>query len=386
MTGNRRPSRMGVSAYDHRPAQQQQQQRGSAIMGSQSHIAEAVYPEATKPPLMTFMSRARILSMTSSIDSFQSQCANVDTLATSRHQHHHQSQSQSQSQLQSIEPFYNDPMSSIGAPPSFADAEEQVADVLLAPVHHAPHHVTASSTSLHSKFKSHEPIYASLSETLSSSHTLESVEGPGSLLDEFAPNLLRQREIDDDDEEEDEGSATESAGDDFEFHNIRTSRQTLITPPNDVASAASASTEVVFGLEDLRPRSRVARSATYRILCNGLDVKCAGKHDTMAVATADDTREVLAATSESRHGIVTCVTIQVNISLYSFFFFFLFYFYIMAAIERVCWVIIAKHVFICCCADWTQGTTADGIWGVVVQFTTLQIADIIVDERHRRPR
>jgi hypothetical protein len=383
MTGNRRPSRMGVSAYDHRPAQQQQQQqRGSAIMGSQSHIAEAVYPEATKPPLMTFMSRARILSMTSTIDSFQSQCANVDTLATSRHHH------QSQSQLQSIEPFYNDPLSSIGAPPSFADAEEQVADVLLAPVHHAAHHVTASSTSLHSKFKSHEPIYASLSETLSSSHTLESVEGPaGSLLDEFAPNLLRQREIDDDDdeEEEDEGSATESAGDDFEFHNIRTSRQTLITPPNDVVASA-ASTEVVFGLEDLRPRSRVARSATYRILCNGLDVKCAGKHDTMAVT--DDTREVLAATSESRHGIVTCVTIQVNISLYSFFFSFLFFsiFILWPPSREFAGLIITKHVFICCCVDWTQGTTADGIWGVVVQFTTLQIADIIVDERHRRPR
>jgi hypothetical protein len=43
------------------------------------------------------------------------------------------------------------------------------------------------------------------------------------------------------------------------------------------------------------------------------------------MAVTDDTREVLAATSESRHGIVTCVTIQVNISLYSFFFSFLFF-------------------------------------------------------------
>jgi hypothetical protein len=295
---------MGVSAYDHRPAQQQQ--RGSAIMSSQqSHIAEAVYPEATKPPLMTFMSRARILSMTSSLDSFQSQ-SNVDT----RQHHQQQQQFHSQESSQQIEPFYNDPMSSIGAPPSFADAEEQVADVLLtAPIHHAP------VTALHSKFKSHEPIYASLSETLSSSHTLESVEGPG--MDEFASNL-RQREIEDE-EEEDEGSATESAGDDFEFHNIRTSRQTLITPQmssansNNAAAATTttATPEVVFGLEDLRPRSRVARSATYRILCNGLDVKCAGKHDVAAI----DSREnaVLAATSESRHGIVTCVTIQVNI-------------------------------------------------------------------------
>ena len=312
---------MGVSAYDHRPAQQQQQ-RGSAIMASQqSHITEAVYPEATKPPLMTFMSRARILSMTSSIDSFQSQ-SNVDIR-----------QHQQQQQPQSIEPFYNDPMSSIGAPPSFADAEEQVADVLLtAPVHqHAP-----AVTTLHSKFKSHEPIYASLSETLSSSHTLESVEGPG--MDEFAASNLRQREIEDDDDEEDEGSATESAGDDFEFHNIRTSRQTLISPAqmsNDSAAAAAttsaaATPEVVFGLEDLRPRSRVARSATYRILCNGLDVKCAGKHDmahTDAATTTAETREnaVLAATSESRHGIVTCVTIQVNIIIIIISFFFFFY-------------------------------------------------------------
>jgi hypothetical protein len=330
---------MGVSAYDHRPAQQQQQQRGSAIMASQqSHITEAVYPEATKPPLMTFMSRARILSMTSSIDSFQSQ-SNVDI-------RQHQQQQHQQQQPQSIEPFYNDPMSSIGAPPSFADdVEEQVADVLLtAPVHH---HAPAVTTTLHSKFKSHEPIYASLSETLSSSHTLESVEGPGSM-DEFAgASNLRQREIEDDDEE-DEGSATESAGDDFEFHNIRTSRQTLISPAqmsNNSAAAAAATTttsaaaaatpEVVFGLEDLRPRSRVARSATYRILCNGLDVKCAGKHD-MAAATTAETREnaVLAATSESRHGIVTCVTIQVNIIIINISFFFFSFIYYDAR-ERV---------------------------------------------------
>lgn len=270
---------MGVSAYDHRPAQQRGVSVASsnAIMAAQqSHIAQIVYPEATKPPLMTFMSRARILSMTSTIDSFQSQ-TDADGNSSSRQQQ--------------MEPFYNDPLS-IGAPPLFAD--EQVADAL--PVHHAP--VTTLS-----KFKSHEPIYASLSETLSSSHTLESVDCPVGLEE------LQTGEMDDD--EEDEGSATESAGDDFEFHNIRTSRQTLITPQMNSNGPATATPEVVFGLEDLRPRSRVARSATYRILCNGLDVKSAGKHDINTTVE----NAVLAATSESRHGIVTCVTIQVNILL-----------------------------------------------------------------------
>ena len=31
--------------------------------------------------------------------------------------------------------------------------------------------------------------------------------------------------------------------------------------------------------------------------------------------------------------------------------------------------------------DWTEGTT-DIIWRCVVQFTTFQIADIVVDERY----
>jgi hypothetical protein len=65
------------------------------------------------------------------------------------------------------------------------------------------------------------------------------------------------------------------------------------------------------------------------------------------MAVADDTREVLAATSESRHGIVTCVTIQVNISLYSFFFSFLFLYYGRHR-ESLPGLIITKHVFICC--------------------------------------
>ncbi|XP_057373654.1 LOW QUALITY PROTEIN: uncharacterized protein LOC130694609 [Daphnia carinata] len=278
---NRRPSRMGVSAYDHRPQLSHEELVASsnAVMAAQQpHVAQVVYPEAIKPPLMTFMSRARILSMTSTIDSFKSQ-SNAD------------GNSSSSRQQQQMEPFYNDPLS-IGAPPSFADVQEQIAD---APVHHAP--ITTLS-----KFKSHEPIYASLSETLSSCHTLDSVEGPAAL-----DELREMREMDEE-EEEDEGSATESAGDDFEFHNIRTSRQTLITPQVNAASPAPAAPEVVFGLEDLRPRSRVARSATYRVLCNGLDVKCASKHD------KNDPVEnaVLAATSESQHGIVTCVTIQIG--------------------------------------------------------------------------
>jgi hypothetical protein len=103
------------------------------------------------------------------------------------------------------------------------------------------------------------------------------------------------------------------------------------------SAAAAATPEVVFGLEDLRPRSRVARSATYRILCNGLDVKCAGKHD-MAAATTAETREnaVLAATSESRHGIVTCVTIQVNIIIINISFFFFSFIYYDARERELC--------------------------------------------------
>ena len=269
---NRRPSRMGVSAYDHRP---QQQQRASAVMAA--HIPElAAYPEAAKPPLMTFMSRARILA--ASNGSLKS----TDTLASSSHH---------------MEPFYCDPMTrGIEAPPSFADRREDVA-----PVHHVPTPVMAS------KFKSHEPIYASLSETLSSCHTLDSL-GRDRLRGE--QEAREEVEVEEVEEEEDEGSATESAGDDFEFHNIRTSRQTLIT------TTANSPPEAVFGLEDLRPRSRVARSATYRVLCNGLDVKCASKHDNDdAVAKrGESTAAAVAATSESRHGIVTCVTIRVMYS------------------------------------------------------------------------
>lgn len=139
----------------------------------------------------------------------------------------------------------------------------------------------ANNESNERSLQSHqEPIYASLSETLSSAcNTLDS----------------RSKEI----LEDDEGSATESAGDDFEFHNIRSSRQTLIpaeaqTIPDPVST---------FGLEDLKPRSRIARSATYRILCNGLDVKCAKREEEDSALST--------AVSQSRHGLVTCVTIQV---------------------------------------------------------------------------
>lgn len=134
-----------------------------------------------------------------------------------------------------------------------------------------------------------EPIYASLSETLSSYNTLDSVADP--------PVALMMED------DEGEGSATESAGDDFEFHNIRSSRQTLIPSASTPETPSPVAT---FGLEDLKPRSRIARSATYRILCNGLDVKCAKR---------DDPTSTLSAVSESQHGLVTCVTLPVIVFL-----------------------------------------------------------------------
>lgn len=147
----------------------------------------------------------------------------------------------------------------------------------------------ANNESNERSLQSHqEPIYASLSETLSSAcNTLDS----------------RSKEI----LEDDEGSATESAGDDFEFHNIRSSRQTLI-PAEAQTSPDPVST---FGLEDLKPRSRIARSATYRILCNGLDVKCAKREEEDSALST--------AVSQSRHGLVTCVTIQVCRDSFIFF-------------------------------------------------------------------
>lgn len=261
---------------------------------------------------MTFMSRARILA--ASNGSLKS-C--TDTNSTR--------------QLASIEPFYCDPMTghsvvgTIGAPPSFADVD-------VAPIHHhgTPTNVATISSAKY-RHHQHEPIYASLSETLSSCNTLDSLGAR--LRDDSSLGAARssgERPKEEDVDDDDEGSATESAGDDFEFHNIRTSRQTLITssssgttsPPHSNGNAP----EAIFGLEDLRPRSRVARSATYRILCNGLDVKCAGKHDkedvsqrqqqqpqqpTTTAAAVAASAAAVAASSESRHGIVTCVTIRV---------------------------------------------------------------------------
>lgn len=296
---------MGVSAYDHRP------HRGVATSNAvmSAHIPELVYPEATKPPLMTFMSRARILASNGSLKSTDIECTR---------------------QL-NIEPFYCDPLTSIDGPPSFANVD------VMAPVHQGSTQVGSAAPLSSNKFRSHEPIYASLSETLSSCHTLDSLGGLGEpplrageaqrRVNDFGDS---QQDDDDDDgdnndnqvedEEEDEGSATESAGDDFEFHNIRTSRQTLIT--NSTATSRSnsgiAAPEAICGLEDLRPRSRVARSATYRILCNGLDVKCTGKHDKNVQEQDKNSAEsaTVAATSESQHGIVTCVTIRVNPSFH----------------------------------------------------------------------
>lgn len=264
-----------------------------AVMSA--HIPEQLvpYPEAAKPPLMTFMSRARILA------------ASNGSLKSTDTDRHCATATNSNSLM---EPFYCDPLTTgIGAPPSFADVD-------VAPIHHNP---PVSNTA---KFRQ-EPIYASLSETLSSCHTLDSLGGRLAVDDESPLRVERKDvvQLEEEEEEDDEGSATESAGDDFEFHNIRTSRQTLITSPSSSSTSSSSNApptcnEAIFGLEDLRPRSRVARSATYRILCNGLDVKCTGKHDkgnqeigqqqTSAAAA-------VAATSQSRHGIVTCVTIRV---------------------------------------------------------------------------
>lgn len=330
-------------------------------------MSELAYPEAIKPPLMTFMSRARILASNGSLKS-----ANTDTSSTSRLRHHH------------MEPFYCDPLSGIDAPASFADDMEEAVHRGASSV--GVHHAAAAAKFSHQ----HEPIYASLSETLSSCNTLDSLgAGVGSLQDDPPSSLLslpslppppardaarsrrgrrqeegrlafgrgnnniEEQEEDDngvvndddvDDFDDDEGSATESAGDDFEFHNIRTSHQTLIPAAAATTSVTHSGTahEAVHCLEDLRPRSKVARSATYRVLCNGLNVKSAGKHDIdidIEDVNEEEDKEAnnddndvnagrqddngkrddgssgsssnVAATSKSRHGVVTCVTIKV---------------------------------------------------------------------------
>lgn len=51
------------------------------------------------------------------------------------------------------------------------------------------------------------------------------------------------------------------------------------------------------------------------------------------------------------------------------------------------WVVIINNIYILVKqTDWSKGFAADSIWRLVVQFTTFQIADIIVDERYRRPQ
>ena len=252
---------MGVSAYDQR------HQRGSnaTTLASQS-THSSVYVE-NKPPLLTFMSRSKILSLNGLSDASRT------------------------------EPLYNDP------------GELQVTDEAMnaALVSSFADCSTVSTVAAGAKFlRNQEPIYASLSETVSSCNTLDSlgarILGEALERDEMAQKkaLARERDSEDSDSS-DVGSATESAGDDFEFHNIRTSRQTLI-------SSSPGST--------MRARSRVARSATYRVLCNGLDVKCTKRGEESGGDTVPS-KGVVA--SESQHGLVTCVTIQVYASVFARF-------------------------------------------------------------------
>ena len=229
---DRRTSRMGISAYDHR-------QRAIGPLPSPVYLD-------TKAPLLTFMSRSKILA--------------------------------SNGLKPQVEPLYSDPL------PGTLEA---------VPV--------CSASPISSKFRRPEPIYATLSETMSSSNTLES-------LSRSRRNASRHRAMD----SEDEGSATESAGDDFEFHNTRSSRQTLVIhdavmehsrkSPDFISHQPTVKQDDV----QLKPRAKVTRSATYRILCNGLDVKCAKRQDPQSTLTTS---------SESQHGIVTCITFQVKIPL-----------------------------------------------------------------------
>lgn len=259
---------MGVSAYDQR------HQRGSnaTTLASQS-THSSVYLES-KPPLLTFMSRSKILSL----NGLSAEAARA-------------------------EPLYNDPG-------ELQPADEAMNAALVSSLAGS----AASTVAAGAKFlRNQEPIYASLSETVSSCNTLDSlgarILGEALERDEAQAKALarearerRQRRADDSEDSDgsDVGSATESAGDDFEFHNIRTSRQTLISSPDEAA----------------RPRSRVARSATYRVLCNGLDVKCARRGEESAPGDGTVPSKVVGkgvVASESQHGLVTCVTIQVSV-------------------------------------------------------------------------
>ena len=239
---------MGVSAY-HPPVVPLPQRPPSAVSSCRSSSNSIILrpPEEAKPALLTFMSRSKILAA-------------------------NQQQQQQQNKLSTIE----------------GDVEQQQAEI-------EPQGISGSATFVRVRGHKHqnqpEPIYASLSETLSSFNTLDNVD---------------HEENDYDDDEV--GSATESAGDDFEFHNIRTSRLTLVS--ESAVTPPSPPTPVVFGLEDLKPRSRIARSATYRILCNGLDVKCAKRGE-------EPDGPLTEASSQSQHGVVTCKAVQQVKKLFS---------------------------------------------------------------------
>lgn len=230
------------------------QRPGSAVSSCRSSSNSIILrpPEEAKPALLTFMSRSKILAA-----------------------------NQQQNKL------------SVGGSSDLGAVQQEV----------EPHHQeggedlpqgavsSGSATFVRGKHvqQQPEPIYASLSETLGSSFNT---------LDDIGNATVEEGDSDDDDDDE-VGSATESAGDDFEFHNIRTSRLTLVSE----SAAPPSPTTVVFGLEDLKPRSRIARSATYRILCNGLDVKCAKRGE-------EPEQPLTEASSQSQHGVVTCKAIQ----------------------------------------------------------------------------
>jgi len=244
---------MGVSAY-HPPVLPQRP--GSAVSSCRSSSNSIILrpPEEAKPALLTFMSRSKILAAN------QQQQQNKLSLGGS---------SDLGAVQQEVEPHH----------------QEGGGDCL-------PQGVVSSGSATFVRVKrvqqQPEPIYASLSETLGSSfNTLD---------DDIGNATVEEDDSDDDDEV---GSATESAGDDFEFHNIRTSRLTLVSE----SAAPPSPTTVVFGLEDLKPRSRIARSATYRILCNGLDVKCAKRGE-------EPEQPLTEASSQSQHGVVTCKAVQ----------------------------------------------------------------------------
>ena len=259
---DRRTSRLGISAYEPR----------QRLLGS---MPSPIYLEQPAP-LLTFMSRSKILAS----NGLREQPAGQPQPL--------------------VEPLYSDPL-----PGSYPSA-------------------TTSRAS-----RRPEPIYATLSETLSSCDTLPTRRRrrrrhpPPAAVDSPPPStdddddVVDDDDDDDDDDEENEaaasddgaGSATESAGDDFEFHNTRSSRQTLVGSGGGSGGGGGGGgrRDAVLEFLETPSRAKVARSATYRILCNGLDVRCAKRIDPQSSLTAS---------SESQHGVVTCVSFQVNKKIY----------------------------------------------------------------------